>query len=243
MFKKENHASFHIDAPISASPALYYKFSPIKGVKFISLDTYDISVLGYDETHLKYKLAANILQTYHGTDDVEVWDTDQKLFGEEKRFQASNGAISKEQLKWLDDELANSDLNNELVIVFGHVGLHPNSCGWDSILWNYDEVIDCFNRHSCVFAYFNGHAHNSGYTFENGIHYIVLHGIIETSPDTEAFITVSIFENNMLIDGRGVENKLTLNYYKNYSFEQSQPKEIIDSFACDYHCNAIKINV
>lgn len=38
------------------SHPLYYKFYPMNGIKFISLDTYDISVLGHDQSHHKYQV-------------------------------------------------------------------------------------------------------------------------------------------------------------------------------------------
>lgn len=203
------------------SRSLYYKFSPFKGIKMLSLDTYDISVLGYNECHPKYKLASDLLKTHHGHSDFELWDSDATLFGDHKRFQSSNGALSEEQLNWLDKELEESDHQNEVVIVFGHVGLHPGSCGWDSILWNYDQVLECFNRHSCVVAYFNGHAHNSGYAFENGIHYVVFHGIIETDPKEDAFATVSVYEDKIFIDGKGVEQQLILSFTRKISTNEN----------------------
>lgn len=182
----------------------------MKGVKMISLDTYDISVLGYDPSHPKYKIASNILEKYHGHTDFELWDSDRTLVGNEKRFQSSNGALSEEQLEWLNKELHESDLENEIVIVFGHVGLHSQSCGWDSLLWNYDQVIECFHRHRCVVAYFSGHAHNSGYALDDGIHYVVFHGVIETDPKEEAFATITVFDDRIFIDGKGVEQQMTL---------------------------------
>ena len=168
-------------------------------------------MLGHDKSHQKYKLASDLLEHHHGHTDFELWDSDKTLIGPNKRFQSSNGALSKEQLEWLDKELQDSDLKNEVVIVFGHVGLHPKSCGWDSLLWNYDTVLECFNAHSCVAVYFSGHAHNSGYAFENNIHFYVSHGIIETNPEQEAFATVSLYKDKIFIDGKGVEQQLTLN--------------------------------
>lgn len=231
LFNQNNyHSMLNLERSVSLtcddnSKPLYYKFNPIKGVKFISLDTYDISVLGYESTHWKYKFASEILEKYHGHTDVDLWDTDDCLVGSLKRFQSSNGLLSEEQLKWLNEELEISDQKNEMVIVFGHVGLHPQSCGWDSILWNYDQVIECFNKHSSVVAYFSGHAHNSGYAYEGGIHYIVLHGIIETDPASDAFSTVTIYEDHIDIDGKGVEQKFNLSLPKSYSFDCSSDFE------------------
>lgn len=206
--------SFHMVHSKSSSNdrinSLYYKFTPKKGIKFIHLDMYEISVLGYSSEHANYKLGSTILETHHGHTDFELWDTDHCLHGPNKRFQSSNGAVSEEQLDWLEHELHDSDGKHEIVFVFGHAGLHHNSCGWDSILWNYDQILNCFNRHSCVVAYFNGHAHNFGYAVDNGIHFISFHGVIETAPDVDAFATISIHSDTMIVDGRGVEPYLNL---------------------------------
>lgn len=196
---------------------LYYKFKPNPRVKMIALDCFEISVIGYDPNHCNYQRAAEILYHHHGHDDYDGWDTDHLLSDSYKRFQSSNGAVSESQLNWLDNELSESDENNEKVVVFGHVGLHPKSCNWDAILWNYDEVISCFNRHKSVVAYFCGHTHNQGYAIENGIHYVVFHGIIETSPQDQAFATVTIYENEMEIQGFGLEKTRVLDITPNNS--------------------------
>lgn len=190
---------------------LYYKFCPVPGVKCISLDCFEISVIGYDKLHPNYQEAAKILYEHHGHDDFDGWDCDVLLTGLEKRFQQMNGAISKEQLEWLDQELTESDELGEKVIVFGHVSLSPDSSDWSCLLWNYSDVINIFHQHSCVVGYFSGHTHNAGYALDShGIHYIVLNGIVETAPDDMAFITVSVFADRMEIKGHGREENRIL---------------------------------
>jgi len=192
--------------------SLYYKFNPCPGVKFIALDCFEISVIGYDPSHENYQEAAEILKKHHGHDDYDLWDTDDCLnSGPEKRFQQQNGAISENQLRWLTDELADSDRKGEKVIVFGHVGLHPGSCDTSCLLWNYDEVLKVFHRFDCVVSYMSGHTHTFGHSVdEKGIHYLVYHGVIETSPEDEAFATVCLYEDHMFVKGYGVEKTLDL---------------------------------
>ena len=194
--------------------SLYYKFIPSPGLKFISLDCFDISVLGHDPSHHKYTKAAQILFQYHGCHDWDTWDTDDKLVGPNKRFQSSNGAISDEQLEWLETELQESDEKQERVIVFGHVGLHPDSSDWNTTIWNYEEVIACFNRHPSVVVYLSGHAHMSGYANANGVHFVSFQAIIETPPETEAFATIAIFEDRIEIEGHGTEMTRVLHLNK-----------------------------
>lgn len=101
------------------NPVLYYKFCPTSSVKCISLDCFDVSVLGYDEKHSRYKEAAEILRSKHGHDIFDDWDCDGELKGLDTRFQQMNGAVGEEQLKWLDKELAESEELHQKVVVFG----------------------------------------------------------------------------------------------------------------------------
>jgi manganese-dependent ADP-ribose/CDP-alcohol diphosphatase len=140
------------------------------------------------------------------------------------------GAISEEQLKWIEEELEESDIKNELVIVFGHVGLHPESCNSDCLIWNYEEVIACFNRHPSVIAYLCGHSHNHGYAYANGIHYLVFQAIIETPPDQQSFATITVYEDRIEVEGHGIEQSrvLSLNNRRQLIIENEVINDIIE---------------
>ncbi|XP_013788443.1 manganese-dependent ADP-ribose/CDP-alcohol diphosphatase-like isoform X2 [Limulus polyphemus] len=199
------------DVPTCLTSPLYYTFSPVKGIKCISLDCFEVSVIGYEPSHPRYVQAAEILYSHHGHYDFDGWDCDHFLHGRNKRFQAQNGAASEEQLDWLDKELQDSDTNGEKVILFGHVALCPGSVDDSCLLWNYQEVMDVFHRHSSVVLYLCGHAHKSGYAVDShGVHYLVLAGIIETSPLEQAFMTLSVYEDKIEVIGYGREHSRTL---------------------------------
>ncbi|CAL1289129.1 unnamed protein product [Larinioides sclopetarius] len=196
--------------PIS-SPVLYYKFSPVPELKCISLDCFDISVLGYDSQHPNYIEASKVLYSKHGHEIFDDWDCDGPLTGLDVRFQQMNGAVSREQLAWLDQELKESDDLGQKVIVFGHVSLHPESSDWSCLLWNYDEVMKIFHLHKCVIAYFSGHTHKSGYALDShGISYIAFSGILEAPPDTSAFATVSYYQDRLEVHGHGIERSYNI---------------------------------
>jgi hypothetical protein len=162
-----------------------------------------------DDWH--YRQAADVLTRYHGHEDPLRWDEDGPLVGLERRFQEQNGAISERQLAWLDRELADSDAKKEKVFVFGHVCLLPGTCDPTCLLWNFAEVKECFARHPSVVAYLSGHAHNAGHaTDEEGVHYLVFHGVIETEPTRSAFATLKLFEDRLLVEGYGSEPSLSL---------------------------------
>lgn len=215
----------------STSPTLYYKFCPNPHVKCISLDCFDVSVLGYDETHPRYREAADVLQHHHGHEDFNLWDSDGPLKGLDQRFQQMNGALDKDQIRWLEEELTESDRLNQKVIVFGHVSLNPESTEWNCLVWNYAEVVSTFHRHNCVVAYLSGHSHASGYALDShGIHYIVFAGIVETHPDDMAFATVSVFPDRIEVSGHGREESYVLplrSVQVNDSIPQSEESEPI----------------
>lgn len=177
-------------------------------------------------------MAADILTKYHGEDDI-LWDGDGQLEGLERRFQEQNGGLSERQLAWLERELADSDSRREKVLVYGHCCLHPSSCDPTCLLWNYDEVQNMFARHPCVVAYLSGHAHNAGHGKDDlGIHYLVFHGVIETSPDSQAFATLSLFDDCLVVDGKGTEPSMVLPLAERYPAEEEEGHSLAAASLC-----------
>ena len=131
---------------------LYYKFVPIEGIKVLALDCFDISVIGHTPNSSKYNEAAEILRKNNHS-NFDRWEYDTHLEGLNKRFQTQNGGFSENQLNWLKNELEESERCGEKVIVFGHTGIHPDSCDASCLAYNYDKVLEIFNRVNCVIAY------------------------------------------------------------------------------------------
>ncbi|XP_064477700.1 manganese-dependent ADP-ribose/CDP-alcohol diphosphatase-like [Ornithodoros turicata] len=194
-----------------AEPVFYYSFVPVPGVRFVSLDCFEVSVLGYGAEHPRRHVAAELLAQKHGTWDESKWEWPDALSGLEQRFINSNGAVSQEQLLWLDGELRHADAAGEVVVVFGHLALCPNSANPDCLLWNYAEVQAVLETHPSSTLYLCGHAHRCGYsTNGRGMHYMALAGIIETSPSTVAYSTISVYQDRIEIHGAGREESRTL---------------------------------
>lgn len=78
----------------------------------------------------------------------------------------------------------------------------------------------------------SGHAHQSGYTVdENNVHYIVLHGIIETNPDQDAYSTVTITQTRMIVEGRGSEQCLDLPLRKSIESSSETSAELTEEIS------------
>ena len=67
-----------------------------------------------------------------------------------------------------------------------------------------DAVIQELEAAGNVVAYFNGHNHAGNYGVKNGIHYVNLKGMVETS-DTTSFSIVRVFKDRLEVDGFGRE--------------------------------------
>ena len=99
-------------------------------------------------------------------------------------------AVGDAQLAWLADELAAAAAQEQRVLVFSHLLLHPSTSagGGKTLLWNYDAVLDVLGasaqRGHPVAAVFSGHQHQGGFhTCEDtGTHFVVLESPLLAEP-------------------------------------------------------------
>ncbi len=94
----------------------YYDFYPHEKYCFVALDTFEISVLGYKKDHPRHMEAHTILATKNPNQDKECTDG---MTGSSQRFLSFNGAVTKEQLDWLDSVLSQAQKCKKWVIVTG----------------------------------------------------------------------------------------------------------------------------
>ncbi|XP_056153625.1 manganese-dependent ADP-ribose/CDP-alcohol diphosphatase [Lampris incognitus] len=179
-----------------------YHFSPAPRFRFVVLDAYDVSLLGRDECSVEYTNALNILQAHNKNEDLNHPPASGGL---EQRFVKFNGGFSKDQLDWLAEVLSLADEKGEKVTVVSHLPVHPSSTDPICLSWNYDELLAVLQSHTSVVCFMAGHDHDGGYhrDKDSGVHYLTLEGVIETPPDTNAFGTVSVYEDRMVLKGNG----------------------------------------
>lgn len=180
-----------------------YHFSPFPGFTFIVLDAYDVSLLGQDEDSEQYRTALALIRRYNSNEDLNappasccsLW----------QRFAKFNGGFSKEQLDWLDSVLSWADGKQEKVTIVSHLPVHPDSTDPVCLAWNYNELLDMVRSHCSVVLFMAGHDHDGGYYHdrESGVHHLTLEGVIETPPLSDAFGTVSVYEDRMVLKGHG----------------------------------------
>lgn len=100
------------------SGELYYSVLVHSCLRIIVLDTYDVSVLGYQDhqDHPHYKTAVALLEKFNFNKDKNSSDG---LKGMDKRFVAWNGGVGEKQLAWLDEQLTDADSKQQNVLICG----------------------------------------------------------------------------------------------------------------------------
>jgi manganese-dependent ADP-ribose/CDP-alcohol diphosphatase len=167
-------------------PSDYYAFRS-SGVKFLMLDTNDVSTYKHPEgsaADLEAEAAMKQLAA-SGAKNAKPW----------------NGGLSPKQLAWLEKELTDADAAKEAAIVCGH---HPMVSEDGLHAWNNEEIIACIKRHPSVRAYFCGHNHAGGEVVSDGVPFITFKSILH-EPGITSYAVIRLFSDRLLIEGRGRE--------------------------------------
>lgn len=86
----------------------------------------------------------------------------------------------------------------------GHLPIHPDASDKVCLAWNYEDALSVIHSHQCVVCFLAGHLHDGGYCLDShGVHHLTLEGIIETPPESNAFGTIYVYDDKMVLKGRG----------------------------------------
>lgn len=215
--------------------SFYYSFlldSTNSPWRVIILDPYEVSVMSEGGGRVNIELTLEngglnkdsfmLCQRNNPNDLLSGGDYFKGLQGLQARWAPFNGALGKEQLTWLQRQLMQCSTQNEKVIVFSHVIIHPDATpGKDcqTLLWNYEEVLSMFQKFPCVRMVIAGHAHHEGYCFcpETKIHHISLASPLEApgqlSEETFATLEISDDDNQAKLIGSGWVRSMNLALY------------------------------
>lgn len=115
--------SFYLHSPVNSALSVnaqsvtnqfYYSFSPHPKLRFIAVDSYEVSVLGYsDDLENENYLKAKELLHQHNSNE----NSTSGLRGFEKRWTSYNGGISHKQLQWLIETLRKAQSQEQNVII------------------------------------------------------------------------------------------------------------------------------
>ncbi|XP_072992508.1 manganese-dependent ADP-ribose/CDP-alcohol diphosphatase [Typha latifolia] len=177
----------------------YYDFSPCPEYRFIVLDAYDFSGLGWPQDHPITMEAIKFLQEKNPNTDK---NSPNGLQGLERRFLLFNGAVGKKQLNWLEDILRDCVKHQQMAIICCHLPLDAEAAAPEALLWNYEEVMAVVHRYNCVKACFSGHDHKGGYSIDShGIHHRVLEAALECPPGSNSFGYVDVYHDRLSLLG------------------------------------------
>lgn len=88
--------------------------------------------------------------------------------------------------------------------IAGHLPIHPGSTNNVCLAWNYKDALSIIHSHQCVVCFLAGHLHDGGYCLDShGVHHLTVEGIIETPPQSHAFGTIYVYEDRMILKGKG----------------------------------------
>lgn len=167
-------------------PHDYYSFTH-SGVRFVMMDTNDLSVYKHPEDSQPTRDAGSYMEKLSSEKNIELkpW----------------NGAVSAEQLAWIERDLTAANKAGEPVILCGH---HPLLPAEGLQLWNNEEVIALIERHPSVVASFCGHHHAGAEVMRNGILYITFKSILH-EPGITSHAVIHLFKDKLEIEGFGRE--------------------------------------
>ena len=189
----------------------YFSFTPHPKFCFVYLDSYDISILGEDESSPRYKQGIGMIRRHNKNEDLECLDG---LNGLERRFVEFNGAIGTTQLSWLNNVLQKAQKNGQKVVIFCHVPIHPGNRKPLDLLWDYEDVLEVLWQFRCVVACLHGHTHEADYYLDkNGIHHLAFEAVVEAPVDSNAFATLHVKNDSIVIEGFGVVKSQVLKFF------------------------------
>jgi hypothetical protein len=112
-------------------------------------------------------------------------------------FVWNNTIIPQSELDWLAQDLNETKLPT---IVFCHQQLGGNT---GTCTQNAQDVRDILQKSGKVLASFNGHEHNGGYKFVEGIHYYTLKAVVVGSgQENNAYAIVEVLpDKNIIVTG------------------------------------------
>ncbi|KAL8140807.1 hypothetical protein V2J09_006828 [Rumex salicifolius] len=181
------------------SGCAYYDFSPAPGYRFVVLDGYDVSAIGWPQDHPSTAEALKLLNEKNPNSDKNSPDG---LVGPDRRFLKFNGGVGRKQLDWFDTVLQDATQLNQNVVVCCHLALDPNAGSFSALLWNYNEVTDIIHKYKCVKACLTGHDHKGGYTIDSyGIHHRVFEAALECPPSSNSFGYIEAYEDKLSLIG------------------------------------------
>ena len=192
----------------AATPScLYYAFSPSPGLLLVMLDAYDLSTLEPASGEAgRAQAEAALCAANPVAYPSRPWPTPWRgMTRQQMAHMHYNGQPGSAQMAWLQGVLQGAQAAGQKVFVFSHLPVHPHTAKPDGLAWNAPHMRQLLQGHTCVQAYFAGHDHDGGYSWEEGegVHYIVPPAPLECALGQAAYGTVRVGREGWELDWVG----------------------------------------
>lgn len=161
----------------------------LHGWRFVVLDAMDLSFLGWPKDSPQRSRA-------------QAW-FDARSGSKRPELKTYNGGIGDEQKAWLQETLARAAAADERVVILCHIPTVREASTQAHILWNHEEIAAMVESCPAVVAFIAGHEHGGGYTCRNGIHHITCEALVQAAADGNAYGTVHVHPDRLVIEGQG----------------------------------------
>lgn len=194
----------------------YRAWSPHPRWRFVMLDPFFISTIGWPDGHPNAMAAWKLLDMHNPTDcrrrgvDLSIG-----LRGLERRWMPYNGAHGAEQLAWLDAELRSAVADEQKVVILTHVAVAPGACSDDCLAWDFDACLALLHGAGAgaVVAVLSGHDHAGGYVRDDaGVHHVTFCAPLETAPPNACHAVVAVHESGLVVQGYGRQPSFNLHF-------------------------------
>jgi hypothetical protein len=91
------------------------------------------------------------------------------------------------------------------VIIYSHFPIYPDDV---HNLWNAGDAVELIESYNCVKAFVNGHNHAGNYGLKGGVHYLTLHGMVDT--EETSYAVMKIKKRKLVVKGFGREQRRVL---------------------------------
>jgi len=162
----------------------YYAFSKAQ-FRFIFLDGTEISTFAQPQGSPIHEQATEILAKFKAEKRKNAYDW--------------NSAIGPQQLTWLTGQLTEATKAGEKAIISCHYPILPDNA---HNLWNDRELLALIDQYpNTVIAWLNGHNHAGNYAERQGVHYLTVHGMVDTK--SNAYAVLDVLPTALRIRGSG----------------------------------------
>ena len=182
-FDVEESLRAKVPAELGLTTGTYYAIRRA-GFRFLFLDTTEVST---------YRYPAKDARTAMAREELRSLSMSGKSFA-----QSWNSRAGDKQLSWLSGQLKEASSAGESVLAFGHHPILPEEV---PCTWNCAVLHKLLSKFPCCKAYFNGHRHTGGYALKDGMHYLTLHGMLDTRDN--AFSHARLHRSHLEIRGFG----------------------------------------